>query len=235
MWRGGHLGHLGILGPSAVCKGPPSAGPSSAPPLGSPGRHLRRAEQLRLQRTLPTAAMIAVAGVARVAARAAVGGVGVEIGAPVTALVLSRRALADAGHADRSPGRHHSPLESRSPARRRPRRIAPLPEGATGRRRRSSHFAATPGTLSALLPKSGDRGRTGDLVLGTPIDSGHHTISAHRRPGKLRVSPRSTTHGLGSIAAQSGTHLVHTVRTRPNTVTPFTGSPRTRAIRRLHR
>ena len=76
-----------------------------------------------------------------------------------------------------------------------------------------------------LFVRAGDRGRTGDLVLGKPIDSGHHTISAHPRPGKLRVSPRSTTHGLGSIAAQSGTHLVHTVSTRANTLTPFYGVP----------
>src|SRR5262249_30122937 len=34
--------------------------------------------------------------------------------------------------------------------------------------------------------RAGDRGRTGDLVLGKRIASGHHTISAHRTQEKLR-------------------------------------------------
>jgi hypothetical protein len=39
----------------------------------------------------------------------------------------------------------------------------------------------------ADFARAGDRGRTGHLALGKPIDSGHHTISAHRRQGTLRL------------------------------------------------
>jgi len=58
--------------------------------------------------------------------------------------------------------------------------------------------------------RAGDRGRTGDLVLGKPIDSGHHTISAHRRQGKLRLSRRPLPRPIGWDETQSGTHPVHT-------------------------
>jgi len=58
--------------------------------------------------------------------------------------------------------------------------------------------------------RAGDRGRTGDLVLGKPIDSGHHTISAHRTHGTIRVSCPSTAHRMGWVGTHSGTHPVHT-------------------------
>jgi hypothetical protein len=63
------------------------------------------------------------------------------------------------------------------------------------------------------IPRAGDRGRTGDLVLGKPTDSGHHTISAHRRPGKLRLSRRPRPRPMGSDGTQSGTTQVQ----RPST------------------
>jgi hypothetical protein len=56
--------------------------------------------------------------------------------------------------------------------------------------------------------RAGDRGRTGDLVLGKRIASGHHTISAHRTR-KFAVPRPWTAHRMGSIGTQSGTHQVH--------------------------
>jgi hypothetical protein len=56
--------------------------------------------------------------------------------------------------------------------------------------------------------RAGDRGRTGDLVLGKRLDSGHQVISAHRtlRNSRVRVFPIAGL--MGSDGPQSGTTRV---------------------------
>ena len=73
-----------------------------------------------------------------------------------------------------------------------------------------------PAAAEADFARAGDRGRTGDLVLGKPIDSGHHTISAHRRQGKLPLSRRPLPRPMGWDETQSGTHPVHTCARQPS-------------------
>jgi hypothetical protein len=85
-----------------------------------------------------------------------------------------------------------------------PDRQGPVPTGCHG----SGPVLGSARVSSKV--RAGDRGRTDDLVLGKRIDSGHHTISAHRTQGNLRVPRPWTAHRMGSIRTQSGTHPVHT-------------------------